>query len=111
MFTKKIRGTLKYFENSKVTTVLHGNRNRCTLLENILKSVVLSSWVMIGQTHKQTNRDYNFIYINIWILAWEPSFVWKIKLDTKIQGMVMKNTGYGNTKYGKMDMEIQNTEL
>ena len=48
---------------------------------------------MIGQTHKQTNRDYNFIYINKWILAWEPSFVWKIKLDTKIQGMVMKNTG------------------
>ena len=65
---------------------------------------------------RQTNIDYNFIYINIWILAWEPSFVWKIKLDTKIQGMVMKNTGYGNTKYGnteygKMDMEILDTEI
>ena len=34
-------------------------------IKNLAKSVQLGSLVMIVQTNRQTNRDYNFIYIYI----------------------------------------------
>ena len=36
----------------------------------------MSSWVMIWQTDTQTNRDYNFIYIEIVFLSW--LFIWPV---------------------------------